>query len=122
MARWGAWLADETIDAETTDLAAYCVQDHRRRNEICGRELARRNGAGKLPSGGARSRITRELIDEIKNRVDLAEMMQARGVELKTRGNKAQGRCPFTRIKRRPCLWTLRAVCGIALAAAPAAM
>jgi len=95
LARWGAWLADETIDAETTDLAAYCVQDHRRRNEICGRELARRNGAGKLPSGGARSRITRELIDEIKNRVDLAEMMQARGVELKTRGNKAQGRCPF---------------------------
>ncbi|MCG3140708.1 MAG: DNA primase [Anaerolineae bacterium] len=95
LARWGAWLADETIDAETTDLAAYCVQDHRRRSEACGRELARRNHTDRLPSGGARSRITRELIDDIKTRVDLAEMMQARGVELKTRGNKAQGRCPF---------------------------
>lgn len=95
LAQWGEWLADESIDAETTDLAAYQINDHRRRREVCGRELSRRNHADKLPSGGARSRITRELIDEIKTRVDLAELMQARGVELKTRGNKSQGRCPF---------------------------
>ncbi len=95
LARWGAWLADDSLDDETRDLAAYQINDHRRRREVCGRELARRDHADKLPRGGARSRITRELIDEIKTRVDLIELMQARGVELKTRGNKSQGRCPF---------------------------
>ncbi len=95
LARWGGWLTDESIDPETTELAAYNVNEHRRRREVCAAELSRRNHADRLPNGGARSRITRELIDEIKSRVDLAELMQARGVELKTRGNKAQGRCPF---------------------------
>lgn len=95
LARWGEWLTDESIDAETTELAAYTVNDHRRRREVCARELSRRNHADRLPSGGARSRITRERIDEIKTRVDLVELMQARGVELKTRGNKAMGCCPF---------------------------
>jgi putative DNA primase/helicase len=95
LARWADWLADETTDAETSELAAYAVTDHRRRRELCGAELSRRNHADKLPSGGARSRITRELIDDIKSRADLAELMQTRGVELKTRGNRAQGRCPF---------------------------
>ncbi|OQY87266.1 MAG: hypothetical protein B6D41_11830 [Chloroflexi bacterium UTCFX4] len=94
LARWGEWLA-ESLDDETRDFAAYAVSDHRRRREVCGRELSRRNHADRLPSGGARSRITRELIDEVKTRVDLVELMQARGVELKTRGDKAQGRCPF---------------------------
>lgn len=95
LARWGDLLADETLDDETRAYGAYDVTDHRRRREICGAELARRNHADRLPSGGARSRITRELIDEIKTRVDLVELMQARGVELKTRGERAQGRCPF---------------------------
>jgi len=95
LARWCDWLGDETLDADTIEYAGYLVNDHRRRREVCAAELARRNHANRLPSGGARSRITRELIDEIKSRVDLAELLQTRGVELKTRGNKAQGRCPF---------------------------
>src|SRR5581483_1551723 len=62
LVRWGEWLTDDSIDAETTQLAAYNVNEHRRKRETCAAELSRRNRADRLPSGGARSRITRELI------------------------------------------------------------
>ena len=100
LVRLGKWLGDETLDDETPDYVAYLVNDHRRRREMCGRELTRRNHENKLPSGGARSPITRELIDGIKHRVNLAELMLERGVDLKIRGSKANGCCPFHEDKK----------------------
>lgn len=91
----GEELAGGNCDEEVGAFLAYQVADHRRRRDACDDEMQRRRKAGTLPAGGAVTAITPELIREIKEHVDLRELVEGYGVALKQRGREFVGLCPF---------------------------
>lgn len=90
----GEQTADETVDDVVSEFMGYLVVVHRRKRDTCEEELSRRRRAETLPAGMAVG-VDPVVIREIKEHVDLRELIEGYGIQLRQRGHEFVGRCPF---------------------------
>lgn len=90
----GEQITEETADDEVGAFLGYLVADHLRKRDACEEELDRRRKAGTLPAGNAVG-VDPAVIREIKEHVDLRDLIEGYGVQLHQRGREFVGRCPF---------------------------
>ncbi len=86
----------------TYDLLQAQLKEWNLKRQACSDEITRRRERNLLPLGEAVTKVTPELIRDVKSRVDLTEIVERAGVDLEKRGKSYVGLCPFHNDRNHP--------------------